>query len=218
MGLSVAYGAVPGERERHAILAHAAALGCTHIDTAAVYGDSEELIGRWLRASGARGRIFLATKIGLQFDFRTYASTPRGDAAAVRADVARGLQRLGVDVLDLVYVHRIDTGVPIEATMGALAAEVAAGRVRHVGLSEASAATIRRAHAVHPVAAVQCEFSPYELEIESNGVLAAARELGIAVVAYSPLGRGILSGRYRSAADFEEGDNRRSMVRAGAGA
>jgi len=214
MGLSIAYGAVPtSDSTRHHVLSHCISLGCTHIDTANVYGDSELLIGRWLSANPSiRAQIFLATKFGITTDPLTGEVTARGNKDYVHSCLTSSFQRLGVSVIDLVYVHRIDKTIPIEETVGALKEYVDAGKVRYIGLSEASAATIRRAHKVHPISAVQVEFSPFAREIEGNGVLAACRELGIAVVAYSPLGRGLLTGQYTSREDFEEGDMRRSMV------
>ena len=213
MGLSIAYGAYPHDDVRLATLNKAVEVGSTFIDTAAIYGDSELLIGRWLREHpGLREKIFLATKVGVSFDSQTFAAQLRGDAAAVTADIEKGLGRLGVDTVDLLYVHRIDASVPIEETIGAIVPFIKAGRVRHIGLSEMSADTVRRAHAVHPISAVQVEYSPFTLDIENNGVLEVARELGIAIVAYSPLGRGILTGQYKSAEDFGEDDTRRFLV------
>lgn len=216
MGLSRYYGTVPtADNDRFRILTQSVDLGSTHIDTANIYGDSEDLIGRWLRSDPSlRPKIFLATKFGIATDPVTGEPAARGNAAYVTSCIESSLQRLGVDVIDLVYAHRIDKTVPIEETMLAVKQFIDAGKVRHVGLSEASAATIRRAHAVHPVAAVQVEYSPFALEIEQhgNGVLQTCRELGIAIVAYSPLGRGMLTGAYKSRDDFEEDDLRRRMV------
>ncbi|KAF8250427.1 Aldo/keto reductase [Wilcoxina mikolae CBS 423.85] len=188
MGLSIAYGPAPEDSERHSILTHSVTLGSTYIDTANIYGDSETLIGSWLAANpDLRSQIFLATKFGF---FSRDAGRGRGDAAYVRECLDESFRRLGVDVIDLVYVHRIDSTVPIEETITVVKEYVDAGKVRYIGLSEASADTIRRAHAVHPIAAVQVEYSPFALEIEDPavGVLSACRELGIAIVAYSPLG------------------------------
>lgn len=213
MGLSIAYGPVPiSEDFRQEVLSKAVAIGSTYIDSANVYGDSEDLIGRWLKANpGIRDKIFLATKFGITTS-PDNTRIARGDPAYVRESIDRSFKRLGVDVIDLVYVHRIDSKVPIEDTIATIKEYVDAGRVRYIGLSEASADTIRRAHAVHPISAVQVEYSPFSLDIEENGVLETSRELGVAIVAYSPLGRGILSGQYKSPDDFGEGDLRKNFV------
>lgn len=214
MGLSMAYGSIPSDTERMALLTRCIELGSTHIDTADVYADSEVLIGRWLADSSPemRPKIFLATKFGIVHDQMTGEVCARGDKAYVRERIENSLSRLGVDYIDMVYVHRIDKTVPIEETVKVMKEFVEEGKVRHIGLSECSASTLRRAHAVYPIAACQVEFSPFALEIEHNGVLEACRELGIAVVAYSPLGRGMLTGKYSSRGDFEEADLRHRMV------
>ncbi|KAF8536162.1 NADP-dependent oxidoreductase domain-containing protein [Trichophaea hybrida] len=200
MGLSMAYGALPPDPERHQILSRCVSLSSTHIDTANSYGDSEALIGRWLASTPSlRSEIFLATKFGITHDPITGETHACNTKDYIQAY--------------LVYVHRIDKTVPIEETVAALKEFIDAGKVRYIGLSEASANTIRRAHKVHPISAVQVEFSPFAREIEENGVLEVCRELGIAIVAYSPLGRGLLTGKYRSREDFEEKDMRRLMPR-----
>ena len=179
-----------------------------------MYGDSEELIGRWFARDPAnRAKIFLATKFGIN---RTgVGSAIRGDAEYVRDSVNRSLKRLGVDHIDLFYLHRPDTTTPIETTVRALKDLQDKGVIRHIGLSECSADTIRRAAAVTQIAAYQVEYSPFFTDIEAPhiGILAAAREHGIAIVPYSPLGRGLLTGKYKSIDDFDKNDFRRSVAR-----
>ncbi|KAH7886934.1 NADP-dependent oxidoreductase domain-containing protein [Phlebopus sp. FC_14] len=186
--------------------------GCTFWDTANVYGDSEELIGKWFKRTGKRNEIFLATKFGID---RTKLNSVDGSPENARACFARSLERLGVESVDLYYLHRPDPQVPIEVTVGVLAEFVKAGKAKYIGLSECSADTLRRAQAVHPIAAVQVEYSPFTLDIEDPklSVLETARELGIKIIAYSPLGRGLLTGQYKSPDDFEEGDFRRLVPR-----
>ncbi|KAJ6510521.1 NADP-dependent oxidoreductase domain-containing protein [Mycena sanguinolenta] len=204
MGISRFYGAVESDEERFKVLDAAYAKGCTHWDTAHVYGDSEELIGKWFKRTGKRNDIFLATKFGIG------ATGIRGDREFVREQVETSLSRLGVDCIDLYYQHRIDSNTPIEVTVGAMAELVKEGKVKYLGLSECSAKTLRRAHAVHPISALQIEYSPFVLDIEDPKValLETARELGVTIVAYSPLGRGLLTGRYKSPDDFEKDDFR----------
>ncbi|KDQ10667.1 hypothetical protein BOTBODRAFT_163531 [Botryobasidium botryosum FD-172 SS1] len=181
-------------------------LGCTNWDTADVYNDSEEILGKWFRRTGNRSKIFLATKFGITPDHSV-----NGKPEYVKEACTRSLAKIGVDYVDLYYLHRVDTKTPIELTVGAMAELVKEGKVKHLGLSEPSAATLRRAHAVHPIAAIQVEYSPFVFDIEKNGVLDTARELSIAVVAYSPLGRGLVTGQYKSLADFPEDDFRRTI-------
>lgn len=177
-----------------------------------IYGPhtNEKLIGRWFKETGHRNEIFLATKFALTPQWET-----RGDAAYVKEACAASLERLGVDHIDLYYQHRVDPKTPIEETIGAMAELVKEGKVKHLGLSEASARTIRRAHKVHPISAYQIEYSPFTLDIESPeiDVLKTCRELGITVVCYSPLGRGLLTGQYRSRADFPADDWRLQVPR-----
>ncbi|KAF7351048.1 Alginate-lyase domain-containing protein [Mycena sanguinolenta] len=201
------YGAIESEEERFKLLDAAHAKGCTFWDTAHVYGDSEELIGKWFKRTGKRNDIVLATKFGV------HATGVRGDPAFVKEQCATSLARLGVDSIDLYYQHRVDPDVPIEITVGAMAELVDQGKVKHLGLSECSAKTLRRAHAVHPIAAVQVEYSPFVLDIEDPKIalLETARELGVTIVAYSPLGRGLLTGRFKSPDDFEADDFRRTV-------
>ncbi len=185
-------------------------LGVTHLDTAEVYGPhvNEELVGRAVK--GRRDGVVLATKFGLVS--HTGRPGPDGTAANVRAAVEGSLRRLGTDRIDLYYQHRIDPGTPVEETVGALADLVAAGKVLHIGLSEASAATIRRAHAVHPLTAVQTEYSLWSRDPES-GVLPVVRELGIGLVPYAPLGHGFLTGAVRTLDGLDADDWRRTNPR-----
>ncbi|KQQ21911.1 aldo/keto reductase [Rathayibacter sp. Leaf299] len=188
-------------------------LGVTHIDTAEVYGPfhSEELVGRALR--GRRDGVVVATKYGLiRHDGGSTSGAIDSSPANIRAAVEGSLRRLGTDRIDLYYQHRVDPGTPIEDTIGAVAELVAEGKVLHLGLSEASAETIRRAHAVHPIAALQTEYSLWTRDVE-DGILPLLRELGIGFVPYSPLGHGLLTGQLRSAADLPEGDWRTSNPR-----
>ncbi|HEV2783115.1 MAG TPA: aldo/keto reductase [Actinophytocola sp.] len=206
MGMSEFYGATD-ETESIATIHRALELGVTLLDTADMYGvgRNEELVGRAIR--DRRDGVVLATKFGNVRGPNGEFQGIRGDAEYVRQACDASLRRLGVDHIDLYYQHRVDEKVPIEETVGAMAELVAAGKVRHLGLSEAGAETIRRAHAVHPIAAVQSEWSLWSRDIEES-VVPACRELGIGIVAYSPLGRGFLTGRITSAADLEDGDFR----------
>ncbi|KZV67260.1 Aldo/keto reductase [Peniophora sp. CONT] len=210
MGIAAFYGQVESDEERFKMLDAVYESGCTNWDTADVYGDSEDLIGKWFKRTGKRNAIFLATKFGIT---RGQAKTVTGDPEYVKAACEKSLKRLGVDQIDLYYMHRADQTVPIEKSVGAMAELVKEGKVKYIGLSEVSEKTLRRAHAVHPISALQVEYSPFFLDIERPdiGLLSACRELGIAVVAYSPLGRGLLTGRYKSPDDFEEGDFRRTV-------
>ncbi|KAF9267165.1 Aldo/keto reductase [Marasmius fiardii PR-910] len=207
MGISRFYGKVGTDEERFEVLDAALAAGCNHWDSANIYGDSEELIGKWFKRTGKRNEIFLASKFG---------NTPngiRGEPAYVKEQCAKSLERFGVDHIDLYYAHRTDPKVPIELTVGAMAELVNEGKVKYLGLSECTAADLRRAHAVHPISAIQMEYSPLFLDIEGEelGLLKTARELGITVVAYSPLARGLITGQYKSPNDFEQDDFRRSV-------
>ncbi len=210
MGMSESYGTTD-EGEAVATIHRALELGITFLDTADMYGRgaNEELVGKAIR--DRRDRVVLATKFGnVRSDDGTRGV--RGDPEYVRQALDASLRRLGVDHVDLYYQHRVDFTVPIEETVGALAELVAAGKVRQLGLSEASPETIRRAHAVHPISALQTEYSLWTRDPE-DGPLPTCRELGIGFVAYSPLGRGFLTGRFRSPADLEEGDFRRNNPR-----
>lgn len=210
MGMSHAYG-VSDDTQSIATIHRALDLGVTLLDTSDFYGNghNEELIGRAL--AGRRDDAVLATKFG----FANKLGEPtriRGDAAYVREACDASLRRLGVDHIDLYYLHRVDRSVPIEETVGAMAELVEAGKVRHLGLSEASARTIRKAHAVHPIAALQSEWSLWTRDLEEE-IAPVCRELGIGLVPFSPLGRGFLTGRYTSADALQEGDMRRGQPR-----
>jgi aryl-alcohol dehydrogenase-like predicted oxidoreductase len=217
MGMSQAYGPPEDrdETESIATIHRALDLGCTFIDTADAYGAgaNEELVGRAL--SGRRDEAVLATKFGLLPGPGTGRGAPAGvdgSPAHVREAIDASLGRLGVDHVDLWYLHRLDRRVPIEETVGAMAEAVAAGKVSHLGLSEVSGATLRRAHATHPIAAVQSEWSLWTRDPEAS-VLPTCRELGVGFVPFSPLGRGFLSGELRSPDDFGESDMRRFLPR-----
>ncbi|KAJ7056998.1 NADP-dependent oxidoreductase domain-containing protein [Mycena amicta] len=208
MVIAGAYGAV-SEQESFKVLDAAHGAGCTMWDTADRYGESEEILGKWFQRTGKRADIFLGTKVGTCIEDGKPAVN--GTPEFIRAAVEKCFKRLQVDCIDLLYLHRADARTPIELSVRALAEFVKAGKVKFLGLSEVSATTLRRAHAVHPIAAIQVEYSPFTLDIEDPNiaVLDAARALGVAVVAYSPLGRGLLTGRYRSPDDFDEKDHRR---------
>ncbi|GAC1417696.1 MAG: aldo/keto reductase [Candidatus Velthaea sp.] len=213
MGMSEFYGATD-DSESIRVMHRALELGVTFFDTADMYGPyiNEELVGRAI--ADRRDKVFLATKFGNVRD--PHDPTKRsvnGKPEYVRSSADGSLKRLGVDVIDLYYQHRVDTSTPIEETIGAMAELVKAGKVRYLGLSEASAETIRRANAVHPIAALQSEYSLFSRDLEDTGVLAAVRELGLALVAYSPLGRGFLSGDIRSIDQLAPNDFRRISPR-----
>lgn len=210
MGMSWAYG--PADRaESLATIHRALDLGVTFLDTADVYGEgeNEKLVGEAI--AGRREEVVLATKFGILMDPATgRPAGVDGSPDYVRAAIDRSLTRLGVDHVDLYYQHRPDPDVPVEETVGAMAELVAAGKVRHLGLSEASAATIRRAAAVHPITAVQSEWSLFSRDIE-KAVVPTCRELGIGLVPYSPLGRGLLTGALTSIDDLAADDFRRFL-------
>lgn len=212
MGMSEFYGpGDPGESAR--TLDRALELGVTLFDTADSYGTgrNEELIGPFVRAN--RDRVVIATKCGLvrRADdprYRGIDNSPR----YIRAAAEASLRRLGIDTIDLYYLHRLDPGIPVEESVGALAGLVSAGKVRHLGLSEVTGAELRAAHAVHPIAALQSEWSLFSRDAEATAVPAAAA-LGVAVVPYSPLGRGFLAGAFTDAGQLSEEDFRRRMPR-----
>ena len=189
-------------------------LGVTHIDTAEIYGPfhSEEVVGQALK--GRRDRVVVATKFGLvsHVDGEATPGVMDSSATNVRAAVEGSLKRLGTDYIDLYYQHRVDPNTPIEETAGAVAGLVAEGKIRHFGLSEASPETIRRAHAVHPVSALQTEYSLWTRDPEAE-ILPLLRELGIGFVPYSPLGHGLLTGQIRSVDDFADDDWRKTNPR-----
>jgi aryl-alcohol dehydrogenase-like predicted oxidoreductase len=217
MGMSQSYGTADerDDTESIATVHRAIDLGCTFLDTADIYGVgiNESLVGRAL--TGRRDEVVLATKFALLPGRGTSRGSPAGIDGSpehARESIDASLGRLGVDHVDLWYLHRRDPRVPIEETVGAMAEAVAAGKVRHLGLSEVSGATLRRAHATHPIAAVQSEWSLWTRDPES-GVLPVCRELGVGFVPFSPLGRGFLSGELRSADDFAPDDMRRALPR-----
>ena len=217
MGMSAFYGSAD-EDEAVATIQRALELGITFLDTAQLYGPltNEQLVGRAIK--GRREDYVIATKFARRMDDAVPGDMSTvgkldGSAEHVRSSIDGSLQRLGVDYIDLYYQHRVDPQVEIEETVGAMAELVERGKVRHIGLSEAAPDTIRRAHAVHPITAVQTEFSLWTRDPSENGVLATCRELGIGFVAYSPLGRGFLSGRFTSPDQLDDGDFRRSGPR-----
>lgn len=212
MGMSAYYGP-SDEAESIATLRHAVDIGVTFIDTAEAYGpfENEKLIGRAL--GGRRDEVTLATKASAETDDDGTIHDRNGTPAYIRRACDRSLRHLGTDVIDLYYLHRADPKVPIEESVGAMAELVAAGKVRHIGLSEVSATTIRRAHAVHPLAAVQSELSLFSRDVLHNGEKATLDELGIGFVAFSPLGRGTLTSSVRSLDDLAPDDARRGLPR-----
>ncbi|KAH7409279.1 NADP-dependent oxidoreductase domain-containing protein [Cadophora sp. MPI-SDFR-AT-0126] len=217
MGLSAFYSNAPNpDAERFQLLDRAVELGCTFWDTADLYGDSEDLLGKWFAHSGKRSSVFLATKFGyVSVDAATGAATLRSDAEYVKLACAKSLQRLGIDKIDLYIAHRVDGKTPIEETVQAMVELKKQGKIDYLGLSEVSSKTLRRACEVHHISAVQVEYSAFSLDIESEQInlLKTCRELGVAVIAYSPLGRGMLTGRFKSVDDFEDGDARKYLPR-----
>src|SRR5580692_9156459 len=212
MGMSFAYGPTD-EKESLQVLGRYLELGGNFLDTAEIYGPytNEELLGRFLR-DVPRDSVVVATKFGFRIgenSIRTADSSP----ANVRRACDASLGRLGIEVIDLFYQHRVDPNVPIEDTVGALSELVTAGKVRALGLSEASPETLRRAAKMHPIAALQSEYSLWSREVSANGVLATCRELGISFVPYSPLGRGFLTGAIQKVSDLDPTDWRRTNPR-----
>ncbi|KAH7389603.1 NADP-dependent oxidoreductase domain-containing protein [Phaeosphaeria sp. MPI-PUGE-AT-0046c] len=211
MGLSVFYGPRKPDSERLALLDQAYSLGEHFWDTADMYGDNEDMIGKWFAKNpDKRKDIFLATKFAMKSD-GTIDTTL--DYAKQACD--QSLKRLGIDQVDLYYMHRTDGKTPIEKTVEGMKQLKEEGKIKYLGLSEVSSETLRRAHKVHPITAVQVEYSPFALEIESKQIdlLKTCRELGVAIVAYSPLSRGMLTGAIKSPDDFEEGDFRKNAPR-----
>ncbi|KAI0004733.1 putative aldo-keto reductase [Xylariaceae sp. FL0662B] len=214
MGLSTFYGVPPPDQERLKFLDRAYELGCVHWDSAAMYADSEVLLGKWFQRTGKRDEIFLATKFGNHV-------TPEGgreirnEPEYIRQSVTKSLKDLQTDHIDLLYCHRFSGKTPVEEIVATMKEFVDSGKVRYLGLSECGIDTLRRAVKIHPIHAYQIEYSPFSMDIERRdvGLLATCRELGIATVAYSPLGRGMLTGQYKSINDFGEGDFRRSIPR-----
>jgi aryl-alcohol dehydrogenase-like predicted oxidoreductase len=214
MGMSQSYG-VPDDQESIATLHRAIELGVTFLDTAEAYGPftNEELLGHALE--GRRDQVILATKFGFRFQDGQVAGTD-SRPEHIREVAEASLRRLRTDRIDLLYQHRVDPAVPIEDVVGAMARLVQEGKVRFLGLSEAGEATIRRAHAVHPISALQSEYSLWERNLE-RGIIPVLRELKIGLVAFSPLGRGFLTGTAKRAEEYPEGDYRRGDPRFQAG-
>ncbi|CAL5034937.1 unnamed protein product [Urochloa decumbens] len=209
MGMSMAYGERKPEADKIALLHHAVASGVTFLDTSDIYGPhtNEILLGKALQ-DGVRHKVQLATKFGVTPDLREV----RGEPAYVRAACEASLKRLGVDCIDLYYQHRIDTRVPVEVTVGELKKLVGEGKIKYIGLSEASASTIRRAHAVHPITAVQLEWSLWSRDVEQD-IIPTCRELGIGIVAYSPLGRGFFTSGAKLVSELPDNDFRKNLPR-----
>ncbi len=211
MGMSEFYGP-RDDTESMQVLARAADLGIDFFDTADMYGPhhNEELLGRFIKQSAAKPKI--ATKFGIVRNAGEYKRSLNNSADYARRACEASLRRLGVEQIDLYYVHRVNPEQPIEETMAGLESLVQHGKIAHIGLCEVSAETLRRAHAVHPIAAVQTEYSLWSRQVE-DAVLPACQELGIGFVAYSPLGRGFLTGRFSSSERFEPGDFRARLPR-----
>ena len=205
MGMSLGYGSF-NDKQSIRVIQHAIEKGVTFLDTSDLYGNghNEDLIKQAL-AGGLRDKVMIATKCGF-----VSLGKVDGSPAHIKKACDASLKRLGVDVIDLYYLHRADKSVPIEDSVGAFADLVKAGKIRHVGLSEVTVKTLKRAVAVHPITALQSEYSLWERKPE-NGILDACRELEIGFVPYCPLGRGFLSGRYRNTAELEQGDFRRIL-------
>jgi aryl-alcohol dehydrogenase-like predicted oxidoreductase len=211
MGIAGTYtSSVRDDTDAIALIHSALDLGITLLDTADIYGDSERQVGQAIK--GRRDDVVLATKFGFTTGIGAEKRPIDGSPQYVRKACEASLERLGVDCIDLYYLHRVDAAVPIEETVGAMAALVHEGKVKHLGLSEASADTVRRAHQVHEIAAVQSEYSLFSRDPEDE-LLPTLEELGIALVAYSPLGRGFLAGRFRTLEDLAPDDWRRNNPR-----
>ncbi len=230
MSLSGTYGEAGDDEARFKFLDRAYELGQTFWDTSDYYGDTEELLGKWFARTGKRDEIFVATKFGFQAD---WTLPIRSDPEYIKEACERSLKRLGIETIDLYYAHRLDGVTPVEDTIEALvelkrfiislppkfiqceADVVRAGKIKYIGLSEMSNESLRRACAIHHVDAVQMEYSPFAPDVEDpeTGCLQTCRELGVALVAYSPTGRGFITGRFKSPDDFEKDDMRRILPR-----
>ena len=211
MGIAGTYtSSVRDDTDAIALIHHALDIGITLLDTADIYGDSERQVGKAIK--GRRDEVVVATKFGFTTGIGAEKRPIDGSPKYVRKACEASLERLGIDCIDLYYLHRVDASVPIEDTVGAMASLVRAGKVKHLGLSEASADTVRRAQRVHPIAAVQSEYSLFSREPEKE-LLPALETMGIALVAYSPLGRGFLGGRFRTLEDLAPDDWRRNNPR-----
>ncbi|KAL6826459.1 NADP-dependent oxidoreductase domain-containing protein [Trichoderma camerunense] len=219
MGIGIdCYGAIGNDEERFAVLDHAWKIGCTHWDTSDAYGDSEILIGKWFKLHPERrADIFLATKFGISAEVQadgTYKGTVNSTPEYAKKACEASLKKLGVHYIDLYYAHRVDGKTPIEKTVQAMVELKNEGKIKYFGFSEISGDSLRRACAVHHIAAVQIEYSAWALETEgpvSKYLLKACRELGVATIAYSPLGRGMLTGQYTNTAELEKTDYRNSV-------
>ena len=212
MGMAAFYGTPSDEGQATAVIHRALELGITFFDTAEMYGPHTNEIQVGKALADRRDRAFVATKFGIGYNADRTALKVDGSPANVRRSIEGSLKRLGMDHVDLYYLHRVDADTPIEETVGAMAELVKEGKVRFLGLSEAAPETIRKAHATHPITALQTEYSLWSREPEDE-ILLTVRELGIGFVPYSPLGRGFLSGDIKSIDDLEEGDFRRSNPR-----
>ncbi|KAI1009545.1 hypothetical protein LB504_003107 [Fusarium proliferatum] len=217
MGLSAVYGPIENDEKRLAVLDHAWELGYTNWDTANAYGDSEVLIGKWFKLHPERrADIFLATKFAIKTGFNDkgeWRFWADNSPEFFNECLEGSLKKMGVDYVDLYYVHRLDTKVPVEKTMELMFKAKQEGKIKAIGISECAASDIRRAYAVAPVDAIQVEYNPFTLDIEKHDILSTCRELGITIFAYSPLGRGFLTGQIKSSDDFAPDDLRRMLPR-----
>ncbi|EED83286.1 predicted protein [Postia placenta Mad-698-R] len=214
MGLGAFYGKRADEKQAFETLSYAADRGVTFWDTADIYGNSEETLGKWFAQTGRRSEIFLATKFGSR-DLTPGAANPdvpNSKPSYIKRQIENSFKALQTDWIDLYYQHRVDPEVPIEVVMETLRPYLDSGKIKYIGLSECSAEVLRRAKSVPGVGekliACQMEYSPFEVEIEKDGFLTTARELGVSIIAYSPLGRGLITGQFKSAKDFGPDDIR----------